>query len=70
MSHLQEGIPPHCSIIYSLGHLASNHPLKFINFVESFLSAIYSTLPLIKSDALRKIYSTGLYYLLFIIKYR
>lgn len=61
MSHLQEGIPPHCSIIYSLGHLASNHPLKFINFVDSFLSSICSTLLLIKSDALRKIYATGLF---------
>lgn len=60
MSHLQEGIPPHSSIIYSLGHLASNHPLKFINFVESFLSAICSTLLLTKSDALRTIYATGL----------
>jgi len=60
MSHLKEGIPPHPSIIYSLGHLASNHPLKFINFVDPFLSAICSILLLTKSDALRKIYVTGL----------
>lgn len=59
MSHLQEGIPPHPSIIYSLGHLASNHPLKFTNFVDPFLSAICSAMLLTKSDALRKIYATG-----------
>ncbi|XP_060857162.1 maestro heat-like repeat-containing protein family member 1 isoform X1 [Metopolophium dirhodum] len=60
MSHLKEGIPPHPSIIYSLGHLASNHPLKFINFVDPFLSAICSILLLTKSDALRKIYGTAI----------
>lgn len=67
MSHLQEGVPPHCSIIYSLGHLASNHPHKFINFVDSFLSAICSNLLLIKSDALRKIYAAGLFSILTVI---
>ncbi|XP_050426216.1 maestro heat-like repeat-containing protein family member 1 [Adelges cooleyi] len=60
MSHLQEGIPPHCSIIYSLGHLAANHPQKFIGFVESFLSSVCSILVLIKSDAHRKIYATAI----------
>ncbi|XP_050527458.1 maestro heat-like repeat-containing protein family member 1 isoform X2 [Daktulosphaira vitifoliae] len=60
MDCLQDGIPPHCSIIYSLGHLASNNPLKFINFVEKFLSIICSIINLIKSDAHRKIYSTAI----------
>ncbi|VVC45111.1 Armadillo-type fold,Armadillo-like helical [Cinara cedri] len=60
VTDLEEGTPPHSSLIYSLGHLASKHPLEFIDYVELFLSVVHSTLTFTKSDALRKIYATAI----------